>query len=205
MEIINNSNSVIIVLHEIYGINQHIQSVCKRFSTEGYDIICPNLISTSQPYTYDLQEEAYHHFMDKVGFDSAVQEVKQIIVKAQQKYMNVFIIGYSIGATIAWLCSNEENICNGIIGYYGSRIRDYMNITPQCPTLLLFSKEESSFDVKELVASLEKQQVDVHILEGKHGFSDLFSENYCEKSSEEAARLVDKFLMNYTNSKGMED
>ncbi len=200
MEIINNSNSAIIVLHEIYGINQHIQSVCKRFSKAGYDIICPNLIIRNQPYKYDLQEEAYHNFMNNVGFDLAVQEVKQILVKAKQKYKNIFIIGYSIGATIAWLCSDEEDTCNGIIGYYGSRIRNYVKVTPKCPALLLFSEEESSFDVKELVASLKKQQVDVHILEGKHGFSDPFSKNYSEQSAEEAARLVDKFLINNVKS-----
>jgi len=194
MKIINNSDSVIIVLHEIYGINQHIRMVCEKFSMNGYDIICPNLIQMNQPFSYDLQEEAYEHFMSNIGFHSAVQQVKQLIIQAKQEYKYVYLLGYSIGATIAWLCSGEDNMCNGIIGYYGSRIRDYINITPKCPVLLIFPTEESSFNVQELVDSLEKWGIDVYILGGKHGFSDPFSKNYCAQSYEKAERLVDNFL-----------
>jgi len=194
MKIINNSDSVIIVLHEIYGINQHIQMVCEKFSLNGYDIICPNLIGMTEPFDYDFQEVAYTHFINNVGFDSAVQHVKQVIIEVKKQYRNIYLLGYSVGATIAWLCSGEENMCNGIIGYYGSRIRDYINITPQCPVLLIFPEEENSFNVEELVNSLEKSNANVNILKGKHGFSDPFSKNYCVQSVEKAEKLVDSFL-----------
>lgn len=194
MKIINNSNSVIIILHEIYGINEHIQMVCEKFFNDGYDIICPNLINLSEPFSYDLEEEAYKHFMNNIGFDSAVQQVKQLIIEAKKQYKHVYLLGYSIGATIAWLCSGEEKMCNGIIGYYGSRIRDYINITPKCPVLLIFPTEERSFNVQELVDSLRKRDTDAYMLKGKHGFSNPFSKDYHIKSSKEAQRLVDEFL-----------
>ena len=89
MKIIDNPDSVIIVLHEIYGINQHIKMVCEKFSMKGYDIICPNLIDLPQPFNYDLQEEAYQHFMNNIGFDSAVQQVKQVIIQAKRQYRNI--------------------------------------------------------------------------------------------------------------------
>lgn len=200
MKIINNSDSVIIVLHEIYGINQHIQRVCEKFSMDGYDIICPNLINLSQSFNYDLQEEAYQHFMNNIGFDSAVEQVKQLITQIKKQYKYIYLLGYSIGATIAWLCCDDENICNGIIGYYGSRIRDYMNITPQCPVLLIFPTEENSFNVQELVDSLKKRNIDVHILSGKHGFSDPFSKNYCAQSFQKSEILVDNFLKKINHS-----
>ncbi|MHC1683081.1 MAG: dienelactone hydrolase family protein [Clostridiaceae bacterium] len=194
MKIINNSHSVIIVLHEIYGINHHIQMVCEKLSKKGYDIICPNLLGLNQPFNYHSQEEAYQHFTNNVGFDSAVQQVKQVITQARKQYRQIYLLGYSIGATIAWLCGGEENICDGIIGYYGSRIRDYTNITPQCPSLLIFASEEKSFNVQELVNTLEKRNSNVFILKGKHGFCDTFSRNYCEQSFEQAEKLADNFL-----------
>lgn len=194
MQIMNNSNKVIIVLHEIYGINQHIESICKRFSMDGYDIICPNLININQPFSYDQQEEAYEYFFNNIGIESALRQVRETIIRAKKQYSYVFVLGYSIGATIAWLCSGEDNMCEGMIGYYGSRIRDYMNITPQCPAILIFPDEEKSFDVKELVDSLKVRNINAHIFNGKHGFSDPFSKNYCESSAEEAGRLVDSFL-----------
>lgn len=194
MKIINNYDSVIIVLHEIYGINKHIEMVCRKFSMNGYDVICPNLISLSEPFDYDQKEEAYEHFVNDIGFDSAAQQVKQLIIQAKKQYKHIYMLGYSIGATIAWLCSGEENMCDGIIGYYGSRIRDYMSITPKCPVLLIFPTEEKSFKVQEIVDSLKKRNIDVYMLKGKHGFSDPFSKNYCAESFEKAERLVDNFL-----------
>ncbi|TCO68882.1 dienelactone hydrolase family protein [Marinisporobacter balticus] len=194
MKIINNSNSVIIVLHEIYGINQHMQTVCKKFSIAGYDIICPNLIKLNQPFNYESQEEAYQHFMNNIGFDLAFHQVKQLVIQSKKKYRYVFLLGYSIGATIAWLCSNEDNLCDGIIGYYGSRIRVYMNITPKCPVLLIFPTKEKSFEVKEVVNSLKKMNINVYILNGKHGFSDPFSNNYSAPSFEKSEKLIDNFL-----------
>ncbi|APC40848.1 dienelactone hydrolase family protein [Clostridium estertheticum] len=194
MKIINNSNSVIIVLHEIYGINQHIKFVCEKFSMDGYDIICPNLINLNHPLNYDQQDEAYHHFIKNIGFDLAFNQVKRLIIQAKKQYRYVYLLGYSIGATIAWLCSGEDIMCDGIIGYYGSRIRDYMSVTPKCPVLLIFPTEEKSFNVKKIVNSLKKWNVNVHILRGAHGFSDPFSKNYCTQSFEEAEILVNSFL-----------
>ncbi|MBX4265444.1 dienelactone hydrolase family protein [Clostridium estertheticum] len=194
MKIINNSNYVIIVLHEIYGINQHIRFVCEKFSMDGYDIICPNLINLNHPFNYDQQYEAYHHFIKNIGFGLAFNQVKRLIIQAKKQYRYVYLLGYSIGATIAWLCSGEDIMCDGIIGYYGSRIRDYMSVAPKCPVLLIFATEEKSFNVKELVNSLKKWNVNVHILRGAHGFSDPFSKNYCTQSFEEAEILVNSFL-----------
>ena len=197
---INNSDSVVIVLHEIYGINAHIQTVCERLFTKGYKIICPNLIGLNHPFNYDSEEEAYHHFMNNIGFDSAVQQVKQVIAGAKKEYKHVYLLGYSVGATIAWLCSDEENSCDAIIGYYGSRIRDYSSINPKCPVLLIFPTEEKAFNVQKLVNSLEKKNICVYMLDRKHGFSDPFSKNYCLQSFEKGEELVDKFLKDLTNN-----
>ncbi|MGV8905417.1 MAG: dienelactone hydrolase family protein [Acetobacterium sp.] len=38
----SGSDSAIIILHEIYGINPHIASVCNTYFSKGYDVYCPN-------------------------------------------------------------------------------------------------------------------------------------------------------------------
>lgn len=199
MKIINNSDSAIIVLHEIYGINKNIYEICMKFSKLNYDIICPNLIGVENPFSYDLQKEAYDHFMNKIGFDLAAKKVKKLITKVKAQYKHVFILGFSIGATIAWLCSDYCCGISGIIAYYGSRIRDYIKITPNCPVLLIFADKEPSFNPTELAKNLKSLNVHVHILKGKHGFSDPFSPNYFEPSSKKAEFLTYNFLNNYNN------
>lgn len=193
---LNGSDSLIIVIHEIYGINQHISGVCEYFKKAGFDVICPDLLNVSSPFDYDHEEIAYEYFMKNVGFDPAVEKVSDIIIQNRQKYKKIFLVGFSIGATIAWLCGGNGPICEGIMGYYGSRIRNCTDVIPKCPVLLIFAAEERSFNVMETVDVLRKKaSVKAHVLSGKHGFSDPFSRKYCEKSSKEAMKLADNFFI----------
>lgn len=198
-EYVQNSNSAIIILHEIYGLNKHIEDVCKHYFTKGYDIYCPDLLNKTTPFDYSQSDEAYHYFISCIGFDIN-HKVDELIEQLKKKYEKVFIIGYSIGATIAWRCTSNIK-CDGIIGFYGSRIRDYLEVNALSPSLLLFA-DEDSFNVISVVEILEhKQKVTVGILEGKHGFLDKHSDRYHLISSEKAMEISDQFLYNITNDK----
>jgi len=89
--ILSNSDYLLIVLHEIYGINRHINRVCEYYKMAGFDIICPDLLNLNQPFNYIMEEEAYRYFMQNVGFELAYQQVKNIIENVRPKYKKVFI------------------------------------------------------------------------------------------------------------------
>lgn len=194
MSILNKSDCVVIILHEIYGINDYILSVCENYKESGFNVICPNLLNLDSPFTYEEEEKAYEYFMKNVGFELAAKKVTETIVKAKQKYKHVILIGFSIGATVAWLCSEKEPKCKAVIGYYGSRIRNYADVVPKCKTLLIFAAEERSFNVMELEGRLkEKTNTEVYVLPGKHGFTDKFSKRYHEESCRKALKLTNHF------------
>jgi len=188
------SDSVIIVVHEIYGINQHMKYICQSLSEKGFDIICPNLLDQEASFDYSQEEDAYRNFMENIDFTNASEKIKSLIVDVKDKYKKTFIIGFSVGATIAWLCSAEKLI-DGMVGYYGSRIRDYMAMSPQCPTMLFFPEKEQSFNVDELISSLDKNNnVEIHRFNGLHGFSDPYSPKYNKESAEKAFRKMVNFI-----------
>ncbi|TFI47968.1 dienelactone hydrolase family protein, partial [Diaphorobacter sp. DS2] len=54
-----NSNSLIIVIHEIYGINQHIKGFCELLTKLNYEVICPNILEREKPFDYSQEEAAY--------------------------------------------------------------------------------------------------------------------------------------------------
>jgi len=200
LDIIHGKESVIIVLHEIYGINSHIKWICERYLASGYDVLCPNFVKPSDYFDYSREGEAYQYFVKHIGFPSMVHEVKTILMKARTDYKHVFLLGFSIGATAAWICSGTENAADGVICYYGSRIRDYQKIAPKCPILQIFAEDEESFNVPQLANILgQKKFVDVHVLNGKHGFSDPFSKYFNEQSKQIAQKLVDDFLIKLKN------
>lgn len=204
----NGSDTLIVVLHEIYGINDHIAGVCKTLADSGYDVICPDLLDGKPAFDYSKKEEAYRYFMNFVGLEAAAKRVTFLLRQEEVSYKHVFMLGYSVGATVAWLSGvysvkGDESFhfggslinCSGMICYYGSRIRDYTEVSLKCPALLIFAEEEKSFEPVELQKDLtHMERTEVHILAGKHGFADPYSENYSETSAREAETLVDNFI-----------
>lgn len=194
LHIQKDSDTVIIVIHEIYGLNEHMQGFCESLSNQGFDVICPNLLDREAPFDYSQEDVAYRHFMENVGFTGALHKIKDILSDVKDEYQKIFILGFSAGATVAWLCSEDECV-DGMVGYYGSRIRNYVELTPQCPTLLFFPQEESAFNVDELISALEIKNIEVQKFNGKHGFSDPYSSKYHVESAQNAFSKMMKFFM----------
>lgn len=181
----------LIVLHEIYGVNEFIKNQCQRFTEAGYDVFCPNLID-KPPFSYEESIEAYDFFAKNVGFD-VYKKISSIVAQLKEKYDQVFILGFSVGATIAWRCC-ENSLCSGIVACYGSRIRDYTDLTPACPTLLLFAKQDS-FDVHSTACKLrKKQRLSILEFDAGHGFFDSYSKHYNHQQAELAEESVTRFL-----------
>lgn len=191
-----NSEAVIIVVHEIYGVNLHIEEVCKSLFKAGYDVICPDLLGKAEAFEYSQEDEAYRSFISNIGFSKASDIMTKLVVEVKGNYQKVFIVGFSVGATIAWLCSDKESV-SGVVGYYGSRIRDFLDVVPLCPTILFFPQEEQSFDVDKLISSLEEKKIPAYKFNSYHGFSNPYSTNYHSESSKNAYNTMIDFLMNH--------
>lgn len=187
--------TAIIVLHEIYGINPYITELCNQYHKEGYDVFCPNLLNRKEPFSYCQAEEAYDYFINCSGFD-LFQQVNLLIERLKITYQKVVVIGFSVGATVAWRCSENPH-CDLVICHYGSRIRDYLNVSPKCKTLLIFAKYDS-FDVVDIVGKLKtKENIKIEMIEGKHGFCDWYTDHYNQQAREQAESEVQHFLNHY--------
>lgn len=190
----NNNEVAIIMLHEIYGINKFMEEICKEYQAAGFDVFCPSLLKQGS-FLYEDSSEAYRHFVDEVGFD-IYKEIELQIKQLKTSYKKVFVLGFSVGATIAWRCS-ENSLADGIICCYGSRIRDYLMFQPNCLTLVLFA-EYDSFDVAEIIAQIkDKKNVEVFKLKAHHGFFDKYNRNYDEEQAQVASGLIKKYLQKY--------
>ena len=188
------NKKIIVVLHEIYGINNFIKGICRNFMDAGFDVFCPNIIARPS-FLYEQSEEAYEHFVRQIGFD-VYKKISEEVTQLKDKYEKVFIVGFSAGATLAWRCC-ENLLCDGIVGCYGSRIRDYSNLNPVCPTLLLFANE-TSFDVDFLISQLEGKPQLINLkFEASHGFIDPFSKCFDMQASKCAEKLIFDFLSEY--------
>ena len=97
-------DKAIVLLHEIYGLNAHIQRTAATWRSRGYAVFTPALFPHSAPFAYDQQDEAWRHFSDNVGFDTAA--IVPLLAELRAKYGTLILIGYSVGATQPWLIFN---------------------------------------------------------------------------------------------------
>ncbi|KXY45370.1 hypothetical protein AT257_11970 [Bacillus cereus] len=187
----------LVVVHEIYGVNDHMHHVIDHFTTSHIDVFCPNLLQLQNAFHYSDEEKAYQYFMNHIGFDYGKEQINEVISTLSNDYTHIGLIGFSVGATIAWLCSNNPKI-DFIIGCYGSRIRDYVHIKPTCATLLIFPEQEASFSVSSLMKALQQQSnplLEIKQLHGEHGFLNPYTEKYNKQSTKQVYNIIDSFLM----------
>ncbi|MBE7103268.1 dienelactone hydrolase family protein [Bacillus cereus] len=187
----------LVVVHEIYGVNDHMQHVIDHFTSSNTDVFCPNLLQLQNSFHYSDEEKAYQYFMNHIGFDYGKEQINEVISSLSNDYTHIGLIGFSVGATIAWLCSNNPKI-DFIIGCYGSRIRDYLQTKPTCATLLIFPEKEVSFSVSSLIKTLHQQDnplLEIKQLHGDHGFLNPYTEKYNKQSTKHVYNIIDSILM----------
>lgn len=186
------SETAIVALHEIYGVNRHMLDVCGDYHARGYDVYCPNLLDKDVPFSYDEHEAAYASFMANAGFGVA-SSVCSLVDSIRLSYVRIFLVGYSVGATVAWLSAGTAP-CDGIVCHYGTRIRNYADSRPLCPALLLNARRDTAFPEDAAVALSGAPGITVETLEGWHGFCDRHAASYNPVSAESARRLAGAFI-----------
>lgn len=196
MEYIHNNKSAIIVLHEIYGVNKFIEDVCEQYHRIGFDVYSPNLLN-KKSYSYEQAAEAYDNFKSEIGFH-VYSQINTLVAILKEKYEKVFILGFSVGGTIAWRCS-EYSMCDGVIACYGSRIRDYLEVKPSCQVLLIFA-DEDNYNVEIVMKQLiHIKGVNIKKMEAHHGFLDKYSKYYHREQAMKGFCYIEEFLEKITS------
>lgn len=186
-------NRKVFILHEIYGMNDFIKKQALTYSDSTTSVECISLYQNGKVFTYNQEKEAYDYFMQEIGFNKPLQKLTALLLEAKNHYHEVVLIGFSVGATLAWrlsTCPIDRIIC-----IYGSRIRQYVDVQPKCPTLVILPSKEKSFDVNEFKHAMEMvPYVQISQFAGQHGFMDDNNINFCQQSYMQAQSEMLRFL-----------
>src|SRR5258708_15745582 len=136
----------IVVIQEIFGVNQHIRKVTDFFAAQGYLALAPCFFDHIKPgielgYTPDTMAEGRKIVME-MGFDKPVQDVQAAIDELKKRgAKKVAVTGFCWGGTITWLAATRLKP-DAAIGYYGGGIHGAKNEKPQVPTMLHFGDKD---------------------------------------------------------------
>ena len=136
----------IVVIQEIFGVNQHIRKVCDDFAKEGYAAVAPALFDRTQKdfqsgYTPPEIEKS-RTFVAKPDWDAMMRDTDAAI-KELKGVGPVGIIGFCMGGTIAFLAATRLSGLSAAVGYYGGRIVAFADEKPKCPMQLHFGEKDA--------------------------------------------------------------
>ena len=181
----------LVVIQEIFGVNQHIRSVADGYAKDGFLAIAPAIFDRIErdvvlPYGGEGGKRAYE-YMGKVEPPKALLDVAAALawVRAESGSQRAGVLGFCYGGFLSWLSA-----CNldpqAAVGYYPGGIANVADQTPHCPVMLHFGKLDSHIPLSsaEKVHALHPE-VQVFVYDGAgHAFNrDVWPETYDAESA----------------------
>jgi carboxymethylenebutenolidase len=165
----------IVVIQEIFGVNDHIRSVCDRFAELGYVAIAPALFDRNERdfqsgYSPDEIQHA-RGFLGTVDWDAMLRDV-EAAVDDVRAVGPVAVIGFCMGGSVAFLAAARLDGLAAAIGYYGGRIAKDADEKPRVPTQLHFGAEDQGIPLSDVdTIKAKRPECEIHVYEGAgHGF-----------------------------------
>jgi len=181
-----------IILPEIFGRTAFIAELEETFLDQDISVQTLDIYGGQQPVFAD-ERHAYDHFVRECGHDGYLTLLQRTI---QQSEGELFILGFSVGASTAWRVLDHPDIANRVqrfVGFYPSQIRHYLSINPECPTTLVLPREEEHFSVQDTIKTLRKKEfVICYQSEALHGFLNPCSSNFVSELSSGFLRTFQK-------------
>ena len=167
----------LVVIQEIFGVNQHIRSIADSYARDGFFAIAPALfdrVERGVELPYDGPEaKRGMQLMQKLNIDTALVDVNAALQYARQHTgKKSGVIGYCFGGLLAWLSATRLN-ADAAVGYYAGGIGNYSAEAPRAPVQLHFGKLDTHIPAEQVekVHSVHPE-VEIHWYQNAgHGFN----------------------------------
>jgi carboxymethylenebutenolidase len=182
----------LVVIQEIFGVNQVMRDLCEGYAAEGFLAVCPDLFWRIEPgvdITDQSQAEWQKAFALYNAFDVelGVKDIAATVGHARQlggANGQVGAVGFCLGGLLAFLTGARTD-ADACVSYYGVGIEKYLGEAEKlAEPVMLHIAEEDQFVPKEaqalIVSALKNHpQVELHSYPGRdHAFARKGGEHY---------------------------
>ncbi len=185
----------LVVLQEIFGVNEHIRSVADGFAADGYLAVAPAMFDRAEPgvelgYEDFTQARSY---VEKITRDDWVKDIAAAADYARAAG-KVGAVGYCWGGALADLAA-----CHGLVdagvSYYGRMTVEWLELQPQCPMLYHYGETDTLIPLEIVEKITRKRDGEVRVWGGAgHGFNCEARSSFHKKVAEQARQLTLSFL-----------
>jgi carboxymethylenebutenolidase len=166
----------LVLVQEIFGVNQHIRRVADGYAKDGYHVIAPALFDRIEKNVQlgyrDADMARGRELRAAVSWDQALQD----IAAARARFAGgakVGVLGYCWGGALAWLAATRLDGFSAAVSYYGGGIGGFAGETPRCPVQCHFGETDSIIPLSDVekLKQAHPQGVEVYVYPAGHGFN----------------------------------
>jgi carboxymethylenebutenolidase len=197
------SNSVVIVIQEIFGVNRHIRSVADDYASQGVVAIAPGLFDRVQPgiqLNYNAADASRGmQIATQIGLEKPLLDIAATISDAAKgNTRKVGVVGFCWGGTLAWLTATRQHP-SAAVAYYGGQITKFASEKPNCPVMLHFGAKDKHISPTDIQKIQQTHPgIPIHIYEDAgHGFNCDQRPDYNANAAREARSRTLAFFRSY--------
>ena len=196
----------VVVVQEAFGVNEHIEDLCRRFAAESYLAVAPHLFHRSgdPSFGYDEVSLVWPH-MEQLTPDGILEDIDSAIARLSEAGVApeaVGIVGFCMGGSVALFTGTRRSIGAAVTFYGGGVSTGRFGFAPlvdealtlRVPWLGLFGDLDESIpveDVEALRAAAAKSGQPIEVVrypDAEHGFHCDQRSSYHPASSADAWR-----------------
>lgn len=171
----DDADRALIIVQEIFGVNDHMRYVADTFAREGYFVVVPALFDRAER---DVELGYGPDDIDRgLKLRSEIPEDKVLLdilaaAGAAPSGIPRGIVGYCWGGTVAWQGATRSTAFRAAVGWYGGGIAKARTERPHCPAQLHFGEKDGSIPMSDVEAiKAARPEVEVFTYPGAgHGF-----------------------------------
>jgi carboxymethylenebutenolidase len=165
----------LVVVQEIFGVNEHIRNVCDSYAAEGFVAIAPALfdrVERDVAMGYAPEDIARgRELKAHAKTDGALSDVAAARASVAPTG-SVGVIGYCWGGFISWMAAARLNGFACAVCYYGGGMTEAVDETPQCPVMAHFGERDAGIPIDSVRRFAAAQpKVEVLTYDAEHGFN----------------------------------
>lgn len=157
----------LVIAQEAFGVNDHIQNVCRRFAGEGFVAIAPDVYHCSGKHlTFGYDDPARRKPFSELTNGGIEADLKTTLAylrgMPEVDAKRVGIVGYCLGGFIAFLAACRTDVATAICFYGGGIVnrREGLHLEPvlpeadriKVPVLCLFGDKDATIPLAEVDA-----------------------------------------------------